>query len=296
VDITGACESVPTVLRVDPTRGLLLAQTGQLSLERALQGVDRVWCHTVSFRDDRVDQRHLREFELIEEEFVGRPDTEGPTADSLFELLLERVEDTVKTVLAGVTNACAAEVRILGGNPRVLETAAEERFRRVTYDEAIRMLSERRGTPTPAWGMDLTRSDEAFLLAAVAGGSSVPVFVTHFPEAIKFFNMKLVPSDPRVVYSADLILPGAGETVGAAVREDDHAQLRARFERLMLPQLSAAGEAPTDGTFEWYFDAVRERLVEQPAGYGLGLERLIQYLIGGDDIREASLSLATTRT
>jgi asparaginyl-tRNA synthetase len=112
--------------------------------------------------------------------------------------------------------------------------------------------------------------------------------VVRFPTAIKFFNMRIDPADPLTVLSADLILPTAGETVGAAVRESDYdALLRRLHESTMWDALRARG-VDAARAFAPYLRLIETGATPPHAGYGLGLDRLLQYIIGVNDIRSAS--------
>jgi asparaginyl-tRNA synthetase len=309
VDVTGACENVDTLLEVEGAaqvsgnerqeakehRGYL-SQTGQLALEAALTGFSSCWCQTVSFRDDEPSVRHLREFELVEEEFATRTagDSHGAAPDpiALFDELLDRIESVIK---AGMTSVLDSEVATELGPVNHLEQLVEARFPRVTYGEALEMVNDarvRRGDAPAQWGDDLQPSDEAALIsrAGAVDGEMLPVIVSLFPIDIKFFNMKGDPRESDRVLSADLLMPWAGETVGAAVREDDYATLRSRLiGSRMFKTLEERGIATLDA-FEPYLELIRRGVTPQHAGYGIGLDRLLQFVARGDDIRDTSLA------
>jgi asparaginyl-tRNA synthetase len=295
VDITGACETVSNVLAVEEMPACVLTQTGQLALESALEHADAVWCHTGSFRREVVDGRHLQEFELIEEEMSRRHPLvrdRGSVGDSdLFALLLERITAVVKAMLAQLLDDCLEETEALGGDARYLEKTVTEGFARITYREALSVLGL---DPTSHWGRDLSRADEERILAELAADADQqrPTFITRFPQGMKFFNMKTDREDPDTVLSVDLLLPGIGEAVGGAVREDDSERLQERFERLMLPRLlerpRATGASAAE-PFARYFATVAGGRVAPHAGYGLGLERLLSFVLRQPDIRRVSM-------
>ena len=116
--------------------------------------------------------------------------------------------------------------------------------------------------------------------------NGVPTFITHFPEAIKFFNMRRNEENPKVVNSADLILPCSGEAVGAAEREHDHELLKKKLlESEMYKRLKEKGKDIKD--FGWYLNVVKEKPIKH-AGCGIGLNRVTQFILGIDDIRAST--------
>lgn len=287
VDVTGACENVSTVFQVGT--GRMLAQTGQLALERALVFQDGVWCHTGSFRHESPDERHLAEFELIEEEIAWRHPSAQALGDPLT-ALLRRITSAIQAVLRVLSEDCGEELRGLGGDPEQLARLVAAPFRQITYSDALDLLSGLRATDRVGWGTDLSSEHEATLLRLVYEDEPpAPLFVTHFPEEIKFFNMSTDRTNPRVVLSADLLLPGAGEAVGAAVRETDFAVLTERFRRLMRPRIEAEVGLEALRGFDEYFCLIEQGAIPPHGGYGIGLERVIQFVVGERDIRRISL-------
>jgi len=124
----------------------------------------------------------------------------------------------------------------------------------------------------------------------------IPVFITLFPRAIKFFNMMslrqilnkiLAMGSNEKVFSADLITPGAGECTGSAIREFEFSRLYNNLlQSPMYPNLLKLGVTLKD--FDWYFDIIKSGLIEPHAGYGMGMERVMQWLLGLTDIRHCS--------
>jgi asparaginyl-tRNA synthetase len=321
VNVTGACENVVTlfgvvsagasVKRLDrrlkrrhrhgppdqPDKPLLgyLTQTGQLALEHLLSVSSGCWCHTGSYRYDNLDQRHLQEFELIEEEFAwNHPSiaavSNGYDPGELFEALLSRVTTAIKIAIAAVDRKLITK---LAATCDHLDSALESPFARYEYDEALDIANHMRAAqerPQLSWGSDLKPIDEQTILRHASQGSGdLPVFVTHFPQEIKFFNMKVDLTDPRRVLSADLLLPFAGEAAGAAVREDHYPTLHHRLETSAMLAVLQAQRTATIETFEPYLRLVRLKQTPPHAGYGLGLERLLQFLSRANDIRDVSL-------
>jgi asparaginyl-tRNA synthetase len=307
VDVTGACENVDTLLAVSGSRKVdersgsaervqqvprgYLSQTGQLALETALAHCNACWCRTVSFRDDEPSPRHLREFELIEEE-LGAAKDGAEDAVSLFDELLERIERVLRAGMASALDTGAAAA--VGAGTDHLTAALEAPFPRVSYDDAIEIASAariERGEPLLRWGQDLTPDDETAIVRRCSEADVLlPTIVTCFPIEIKFFNMKCDPRNPKCVLSADVLMPSAGEAVGAAVREDDYERLVDRLvSSSMFRTLQARGIGALE-VFEPYLSLIRSNATPRHAGYGIGLERVLQFIAGSSDIRETSLA------
>jgi asparaginyl-tRNA synthetase len=286
VPITGACENVGTLYPVRTSRNLYLTQTGQLSLEVELQQASGVYCIVSSFRADRTDERHLNEFRLVEEEFAI-----AERSRDILVPLLSRAQGAVGAMLQGALSE-TQELEALGRSPEpVVGVLSGDRWPAVTYRGALGLLNRIEEFSHLSFGVDLKREHEAALIELVCAEHGVdvgPVFVTHYPEHIKFFNMKIDPTDPTVVLSADLLLPIAGESVGAAVREDNHATLLRRLaESSMLRELAAQGDHTMED-FGPYVDLIASGRVPFHAGYGIGLERVLQFVLGEPDIRKVS--------
>ena len=153
----------------------------------------------------------------------------------------------------------------------------DKQFARITYSQAIAEL----GKP---WAYDLKHADEQALVYKHGGG---PLFITHYPEEIKFFNMRNNPKDSKVVNSADLILPHSGEAVGAAERIYEYDTLHKKLsESTMLKQLEARGGSID--AFSWYLDHMKTRGSVLHSGCGIGLNRVTQYVLAEKDIRNAT--------
>jgi asparaginyl-tRNA synthetase len=172
-------------------------------------------------------------------------------------------------VVARVLEHCRPELETLGRDVAALERVKPP-FPRITYDEAIRLLAEM-GMELP-WGEDFGAPHET----ALAEKFDRPLFITHYPTAIKAFYMKPDPARPEVVLCADLIAPeGYGEIIGGSQRIDDPELLRQRFEEHRLPE-----EA-----YQWYMDLRKYGSVPH-SGFGLGLERTVAWICGLDHVRE----------
>lgn len=257
---TGACENIDTLFAVDyfGEKGYL-SQTAQLYLESLIPWLNKVWCISPSFRaEPRVDNRHLTEFTLVELEFAGT-----------FEELLEHIEGVLVSMIGSVLRKMTS--RWLDRN-RLRQVVPP--FPRVSYSEAIKELNTE-------FGHDITREEEQMLVQKHGGK---PLFITHFPRSMKFFNMIENEENPQLVNSADLILPYGGEAVGAASREYQADRLLKRLEESqMLRQLLARGGSIKD--FDWYIDVYKKYPGAPHAGCGIGLNRVTQFVLGVEDIR-----------
>ncbi len=298
VGITGACENVDTLFRIG-NRGsmpLFFCQTGQLTLEQALQYVPGVYTIMQSGRDEEIeDARHLRQFVLTEEEFTW-PMAEGSDSgkapydeEKMYEALLQHIEASVKAMVGGVVNECGAHIKeTFGRDVEALRSSMEKPFHRISYDDAV-MLVQKNGMPDVRWGDDLSSQHEAIVVDVLNKGEFArPVFIMKYPKDIKFFNMKVSETDPRIVLSADLVFPYAGEGTGSAVREHNGERLEQRLLGSTMFRLHTE-RGGTIEDFKWYLDMVKTGNVQPHAGYGIGNERVMQYILGQKDIRDCSV-------
>ncbi len=239
-----------------------LSQSAQLYLEALLFPHERVYALTPSFRAEKSrTPRHLTEYLHLEVELAWCD----------FDGLLDFIERMIEQVLHAVAERCPRELEQLGRPPAEL-TAIRAPFPRLPYAEAIDRLRAQ-GLPVE-FGSDLGTAEERALTLE----STVPIFVTRFPEAVKAFYMLRTPSDPRTVEAADLLAPeGYHELVGASCRETDVARLTERIR--------ASGADVRD--YEWYLDLRRHGSVPH-AGFGLGIERLLRWVLRRDHIRETT--------
>ncbi len=264
---TGACENIATMFEVSFfNERRYLAQTGQLYLEVLTPYLGKVWAVGPSFRaEPDVDERHLVEFTLLELEFKGD-----------FDELLGHIEGTVTSMVDEVLRTRGEDLDLLGADVDRLRRVRRP-FRRITYADAVELLD---GTGV-SWGDDLKSAHEK-QLAAYFGDE--PLFVTHYPKAIKFFNMKENDANHEIVDSADLILPFSGEAVGAAEREYEYQKLVSRLlESSMFRLLKERGGTLED--FAWFLDFYKENGGCQHSGCGIGMNRVTQFVLGSKDIR-----------
>lgn len=282
---TGSCEWFPNAISVDMIdelgnpRKVFLRQTAQLHLEPMTVAHNRVYTIGQSFRYERqVTSRHLWEFTLVE--FEGR--------DFGLDGLMDQLEDLFKTSFKAVVDKSGNGYR---GN---LDQYIEKPFSRLTYQEGIDVLREH--GVTIRYGEDFTSHDEQILVTLTGGA---PLFLTEYPAdprprqggVIKFFSMARKKngsngsSPDEVTECCDLLLPGVGETVGGAVRVGDPRIIRKQFkESLMFEHIRQIGLDP-EKEFDWYFETILDDNT-QSAGCGIGFERLIQFIIQAQSIKD----------
>ncbi|HEY9855251.1 MAG TPA: asparagine--tRNA ligase [Stenomitos sp.] len=267
VGVTGACENIDTLFKVDYFgKQAYLAQSDQLYLELLTPQLKRVYAEIQSFRmEPDADDRHLCQFSLFEIEHLGD-----------LEELIGHLSGIVRTMAAQVVKDCPDELALFGRRP---EDLRDVHFKRLTYAEAVELLRE--DFPNLEFGDDLKAHHERLLTERFG-----PVFLTHYPLPIKFFNMRRNDEDPRVVNSTDMLLPKAGESAGAAEREHRYEAIVERLKSSsMYRRLIELGGKDED--FAWYLDAHKDQDIPLHSGAGIGMARVAQFLLGLDDIREA---------
>jgi asparaginyl-tRNA synthetase len=155
-----------------------------------------------------------------------------------------------------------------------LNSVVSKKFAHMTYTDAIKELEKAAGVSfefKPYWGCDLQSEHEKYISEKVIGG---PVILTDYPKDIKAFYMKLNP-DGKTVRAMDVLVPRLGEIIGGSQREEDYATLAERM----------TGMGMNVADYSWYMDLRRYGTFPH-SGFGLGFERLIQYVTGMANIRD----------
>jgi len=250
-----------------------LTVSGQLEGETYATAVSRIYTFGPTFRAENSNTvRHLAEFWMVEPEvaFAELKDD------------MELAEDFLKYVFDVALNECDDELsffdaHIEKGIIENLQQVAEAKFAHITYTDAVKELEKASAAKSdifefkPSWGCDLQSEHERFLTEKVAGG---PVIVTDYPKEIKAFYMKL-NDDGKTVRAMDVLVPRLGEIIGGSQREDSYDKLVSRMNELGLKKED----------YHWYLDLRRYGSVPH-SGFGLGFERLIQYVSGMANIRD----------
>jgi aspartyl/asparaginyl-tRNA synthetase len=299
---TGACENVPTAFVLQNTKEVsFLSQTDQLLMEKEILEYDlpAAWTLGRSYRNEprAGDGRHLAEFALLE--FEARDmDLQGLM--------------TFQQELLNLVTEVALDCRLVSGEHK-------ERLRRflkrpaatITYTEIIKRLNN--GGVSINWGDDFSSTIEEMVCLIFEG----PVQVTHYPESLKFFNMyrtdrnRLEEGLPIEAYNerrysvdcVDFLLPWAGETFGASRREEEYrtltlklresrmfkqmAQIRAQQTNNgdLTPEVEEAAWKPFVPYLELFNPEKNPgRRGVKRSGFGLGMGRLLQFLLGSTEV------------
>jgi asparaginyl-tRNA synthetase len=246
-----------------------LTVSGQLEAETYATALSRVYTFGPTFRAENSNTtRHLAEFWMVEPEI----------AFAHLEDNMDLAEDFLKYLFNAALTDCADDLaffdaHIEKGIIETLSSVVKSKFAHMSYTDAVKEL-ENAGTAfdfKPYWGCDLQSEHEKFLTEKIANG---PVIVTDYPKEIKAFYMKL-NDDEKTVRAMDVLVPRLGEIIGGSEREDNLQRLEIR--------LRALGMNPND--YNWYLD-LRRFGTAPHSGFGLGFERLIQYITGMANIRD----------
>ena len=249
-------------------QNLYLTQSSQLYLEILIYSLEQVYCIASSFRAEKSRTiRHLTEYWHIEGEW--------PFAD--MNDLMQFEEGLMTHVCQKVAENCQKEFAELGADINKL-SQVQVPFPRITYAEAIDRLKVK--NPALKWGDDLGYEDEKVL----AEDFGKPFFVYDYPTAIKAFYCKTYPDHPEVALSVDMMVPKIGEISTGGQREEDKDTLIKRMKEQDLK--------PED--YEWYLDLRRYGTVPH-VGFGMGLERLLTWMLDLENIIDAIPFPRTTR-
>ncbi len=245
-----------------------LTVSGQLNVESYACALSRVYTFGPTFRAENSNtSRHLAEFWMIEPE-VAFADLAANAA---------LAEAFLKSVINNVRERCDDDMqffaeRIDEGVLQRLDQVVEKPFEVMTYTEAVNVLSgAQKAFEFPVeWGLDLQSEHERFITEEVVGG---PVVVTDYPQEIKAFYMRL-NDDEKTVAAMDVLVPGVGEIIGGSQREERLDVLDRRIDEHLKEEL-------------WWYRDLRRYGTVPHAGFGLGFERLVLYLTGMENIRDA---------
>jgi asparaginyl-tRNA synthetase len=281
VNIAGSCENPYASFTLNYYgRDAHLSQSAQLQLEAL---VIRLKAHVFtvnnSFREENYDDpdasgRRLSEFTLIESE---RPYKSADPESALKELI-DFEELVFKSGIKAVLQRCEFDINALGGDSDYIRSSLHAPFNRIRYEDVLDLLNDT-GCKYQ-YGHDLNISDERKILKHF---DNHPTFVTHFPAAIKFFNMKRTP-DGLGTYSVDLLTPTLGETSGGAIREENGDAIK---EYLLSSTIADYIRENNGDPLEQFGEYIALFDQEPPVlrgGFGIGYERFIGFLIHSNDI------------
>lgn len=252
-----------------------LTQSSQLYLEAALPAVGDCYCITSSYRAETSHtRRHLSEYTHLEVElcFIQFSD------------LMNFIESFVVYVSKKLMEDKEASEILELNNPGFC--LPELPFLRMSYADAIKWLNDNKvmkkvshedGSETEedyVFGDDIPEAPERKMVDTIGR----PIFLHGFPVEIKAFYMKKVPTDRSITESCDLLMPNVGEIVGGSIRMDDYDELLAAYKSVDID--------PTP--YYWYTDQ-RKYGTTPHGGFGLGVERLLAWILDLYTVREACL-------
>lgn len=246
-----------------------LTVSGQLQAEVMAMALSNVYTFGPTFRAENSNtSRHLAEFWMVEPE-MAFCDLEGDQ---------DLAEAFLKYIFKFVLENCPEDLQFFNEriDKTVLSTAeniVNSEFGRITYSEAIKLLekADRQFEFPVEWGVDLQSEHERYLAEELF---KKPVIVTNYPKTIKAFYMRLDDNN-KTVSAMDILAPKIGEIIGGSQREE-------RLD-VLIQRMQEQGMNPDD--LWWYLDLRRYGSVPH-AGFGLGFERLVQFMTGMTNIRD----------
>ncbi|MES1214791.1 MAG: asparagine--tRNA ligase [Bacteroidota bacterium] len=268
-------------------RATNLTVSGQLEGELAATAFGDIYTFGPTFRAENSNTaRHLAEFWMIEPEmaFYDLEDNMN-LAEEFIKYIIKYAIANNKEDLEFLTQRLQDEEKQLPQDKRSdmsllekLEFVLNNNFERITYTEAIDILRESNHNkkkkfqfPITGWGMDLQSEHERYL---VEKHFKKPVILSNYPKEIKAFYMRQ-NDDGKTVAAMDILAPGIGEIVGGSQREERLEKLEQRMKEMNVPEKE----------MWWYLDTRKFGTVPH-AGFGLGFERIVQFVTGMTNIRD----------
>ena len=277
------CEGAGETFQIIPTNtkkfdeffgtNVNLTVSGQLHGESYAVGLTNIYTFGPTFRAEKSNtSRHLAEFWMVEPEmcFINFEDLMDISEKHLqycIKLVLENNKDDIEFINKHVSK----------GRYNMLVNMCENKFKRISYSEAINMLMQDYNascgySKVEEWGIDLNSEHEKYLVKKCG-----PIIVYNYPKKIKSFYMKVneqSENNQQTVQSMDMLVPDIGEIIGGSMRETNLSKL----ETIMT-------EKGVGKELDWYLDLRRYGSVEH-GGYGLGFERLIMLITGVNNIKD----------
>ena len=267
-----------------------LTVSGQLEGELGAMAFSEIYTFGPTFRAENSNTtRHLAEFWMIEPEmaFCDIEDNQN-LAEEFIQYLIKYAMENCADDLAFLDQRLAEEEKQKPTNERQefgliekLKFVTDSKFERITYTEAIAILldspayKKKKFKYDVSWGIDMQSEHERYL---VEKHFKKPVIVTGYPAAIKAFYMRLndgCEPGKQTVAAMDILAPGIGEIVGGSQREERLEKLEARMNEMHIPLEEMS----------YYLDTRRFGSVPH-AGFGLGFERMVQFVTGMTNIRD----------
>lgn len=263
-----------------------LTVSGQLQAEIGALAMGKVYTFGPTFRAENSNtSRHLAEFWMIEPEVAfadlkDNMDLAEAFVKYLINYVLDKYMDDLNILDARIQQEeknMKAELRRPMGLIETLRFVVDNEFARITYTEAINLLrsskpyKKGRFEYDVEWGVDLQAEHERWL---VEKKFQKPVIVTDYPKDIKAFYMRM-NDDGKTVAAMDILFPGIGEVVGGSQREERLNVLMDRMTEMDVHH----------DELDWYLD-LRRFGGNKHAGFGLGFERIVQFITGMTNIRD----------
>lgn len=268
-----------------------LTVSGQLQAEIGALSMGKVYTFGPTFRAENSNTpRHLAEFWMIEPEMAFYDiDDNMELAEEFCKYLIRYILDHYPDELAFLDARLKEEEKSLPQDKRralslieQLKFVADNDFEKITYTEAIKILQaskpyKKKKFEFPVeWGKDLQAEHERYL---VEKHFQKPVIVKDYPKAIKAFYMRLNPNDTEVpgetVAAMDVLFPGIGEVIGGSQREERLELLKGRMKEANIPEEEL-----------WWYLELRQFGTAPHSGFGLGFERMVQFITGMSNIRD----------
>lgn len=264
-----------------------LTVSGQLEAESMAMGLGNVYTFGPTFRAENSNtSRHLSEFWMIEPEMAFYDLNDNmDLAEKFIQNVIKNIFEKCKDDIVFLSDRLEKEEMSKPKNQRSelsllerIEFVINNNFKRVTYSDAFEILKNSKPNkkgkfkyPVKEWGIDFQSEHERFLVEKYFKS---PVIVYDYPAKIKAFYMRL-NDDAKTVRAMDILFPGIGEIVGGSQREERLDVLNERIEALGIEKKE----------LWWYLDLRKFGTVKH-SGFGLGLERLIQFITGMSNIRD----------
>lgn len=239
-----------------------LAQTWQLYGEAAIFALEKVYNFGPTFRAEKSKtSRHLSEFWMAETEVAWWKLDE----------ITEFAKKEIKYCIEKVAKECPEEFRFLGRDPKEILKIAKKKWPTMKYRKALEILKTKDKMKV-AFGKDLRTIEEEKLMKHF----DTPVVVTNYPKEVMAFYKPRDPKKSDEALCFDMLAPNGTELVGGSERSLDIKE--------MSKDLKKDGEKPED--YQFYFDLRKYGSVPH-SGYGVGIERVIQWICGLDSIKDA---------
>ncbi len=264
-----------------------LTVSGQLEAELAALALSKVYTFGPTFRAENSNTtRHLAEFWMIEPEVAFNDLVDN----------MDLAEDFLKAIIGSVLENCEDDLNFLEQRQlneekqkpqdqrspmplkERLKFVVDNTFERITYTQAVKILKDSKPNKkkrfsflVDEWGIDLQSEHERFL---VEKHFKKPVIITDYPASIKAFYMKL-NDDQKTVRGMDILFPGIGEMVGGSQREENYERLLDGVKRFDIHKDEV-----------WWYLETRKYGTVPHSGFGLGFERMVQFVSGMSNIRD----------